>query len=65
MSYDALMREVNVLSDKDEWMDSTALRLAAMKVYVRWHEKNQTSANKKADKIWEHAFSEQESRDKK
>ena len=51
MSYDALMREVNVLSDKDEWMDSTALRLAAMKVYVRWHEKNQTSANKKADKI--------------
>ena len=65
MSLNALTNEVCALQDKKEWMNVSALRLAAMKVIVKHNEKHQTSANKKANKIWEHALSEQESKKRK
>ena len=64
MSLTALTKELNTLKDKEKWLEVSALRLAAMKVFVKHHEKNKTSANKKANKIWEHALSEQRAKEK-
>lgn len=60
MSLSALKKEIVNLSDKEEWLDCSALRLAAMKTYVINADKNNQNLKRKAEAIMKQAFSEQE-----